>query len=181
MLIDPSDTLSIQKSMGLILAVLAIFFTIYKKDSSLLNKKIALPLLLFLGMGITDSLIRYAQFKYLRGVHVTGFTSYVFLISFIIGIIIIFMKRRQKSLFNITILFYGVLLGLFNYASLYFFIMSLNHFENFDGSTIFAINNTSIVLLASITGLLIFQEKLSNLNKFGIALSICAIYIISTF
>jgi multidrug transporter EmrE-like cation transporter len=59
--------------------------------------------------------------------------------------------------------------------------MSLNHFENFDGSTIFAINNTSIVLLASITGLLIFQEKLSNLNKFGIALSICAIYIISTF
>jgi len=49
----------------------------------------------------------------------------------------------------------------------------------FDSSIVFGINNMGIVVLSVIIALIFFSEKLSNLNKAGIVLSILTIVFMS--
>jgi uncharacterized membrane protein len=72
----------------------------------------------------------------------------------------------------------GALLGGVNFGSIFFLVKTLNFIdpENgaIDSSVVFGINNIGIVALSVILGMLIFQEKLSAVNKTGILICIIA-------
>ena len=71
----------------------------------------------------------------------------------------------------------GIVLGLFNFSSLYFFILALGH-SGIDSSLVFGINGISIVLLSVFTGLILFKEKLSPLNWGGIIIAILTLILL---
>jgi drug/metabolite transporter (DMT)-like permease len=182
---DPNDHLSILRTMGIALALLAVVLTIYRKRRiDFEPRHLYLPVLLFLGMGVIDSIIKLAQFEHIDNGISTVFSATLFTIAAITGILIhLFRGSSFKLLLKRSSLIWGSLLGLGNYGSIYFLILALNHKDKagipIDGSVVFGINNLGIVGLSVLLGLIVFREKLTFVNWIGIVLAFIAIYILS--
>ena len=185
LLYDPYDHITNLKLTGILLALLAVLLTVYRKRKIDFDpRNLYLPIILFLGMGVIDSIIKLAQFKYIDNGISTLFSAVLFSIAAITGILTNLIQGTSfKSLLRPRTLMWGTLLGLGNYGSIWFLILALNHKMPsgipMDGSVVFGINNIGIVGLSVIIGLLAFREKLTFLNWTGIALSFLAIYILS--
>jgi len=176
-----TENTSFLKLTGIIIAVLAVFLAVYKKGniSSGQVNTIYLPILLFLGAGLIDSLIKYTQQVHTAGSEPVLFSSIVFSISALCGIIIGLARRRVVPIKEATrIGIFGVFLGIINFGSLYGLVRALDS-RVFDSSVIFGINNIGIVLLSVFIAMLFFSEKLTRINKTGVLLSIVAIILLS--
>lgn len=184
-LYDPGDILSPLKATGILVAFPGVLFTIYKKKSKLPDLSLMyLPLILFIGMGLVDSLVKYAQHEYISDDNLSLFTALLFGISACIGILISITKAsRFTSLFNIRVLAWGVLLGFVNFGSIFFLVRTLNYIHplrgSIDSSVVFGINNIGIVALSVLLGILLFRERLSRLNAAGIIICIVATIILA--
>ncbi|MFW5900934.1 MAG: hypothetical protein ACOCUK_00170, partial [bacterium] len=182
---DPYDQITTLKISGIVLALLAVFLTVYRKRTIDFDPRyLYLPAILFLGMGVIDSVIKLAQFKHIDNGISTLFSAVLFTVAAITGITTNLIRRNSfRTLFNSGTLLWGSLLGLGNYGSIWFLILALNSKteENIplDGSAVFGINNIGIVGLSVILGLMVFREKLTRINWMGIAFSLAAIYILS--
>jgi drug/metabolite transporter (DMT)-like permease len=184
-LIDPLDQLTHLKAAGIILAILAVFLSIYQKRKVEFDpRNIYLPIILFLGMGIVDSIVKYAQQYYVNDDVLPLFTVILFIMAAIAGLVTKLLRKTPfQALINPKVLMWGILLGISNYGSLYFIIKALNYKDTFgghiDGSVVFGINNLGIIALSVIIGLLVFKEKILKINWVGIIISFIAIYILS--
>jgi drug/metabolite transporter (DMT)-like permease len=184
--IEANDTLTFIKLIGIILALIAVFFTSYKPEKVRGELAITmLPLIIFLGIGILDSMVKFAQFRYVSDEINPIFSGITFLIAGLTGIILLIFNRNAASeMKRIKTWIFGFLLGLANFGSMYFFINALNHVDistgkQVQGSVIFGINNIGIVTLGVIIGFLFFKERPSKLNWSGIALSVLAIVVLT--
>ena len=182
--IEPNDNLTPIKLSGFLLALVALILATYRSEKSSNNQtKIWLPLILFFGMGLTDSLVKYAQAKFITDDLTSIFAATVFATSGIIGYaVILFKKEDRAELLRPKTMLVGALLGAANFGSAYFFISMLNQstYSHFmDSSTLIGINNVGIVAASTLIGLTIFSEKYSWTNKVGIAVSFVAIYILT--
>jgi len=183
--IDPLDILTNLKSIGILLALVAVFLTIYRKRKVDFHPRdIYLPIILFLGMGLVDSLVKYAQHHYVDDNILSLFTVVLFVMAAIAGLITKSIRKTPfADLIKPKTFLWGIALGISNYGSLYFLIRTLNHktnFENtFDGSIVFGINNLGIIALSVLFGLVVFKEKLLRINWIGIIIAFIAIYILS--
>lgn len=184
-IIDPLDILTGYKAAGIILAVLAVFLSVYRKRKVEFDpRNIYLPIILFLGMGLVDSIVKYAQQYHVADDVLPVFTVILFAMAAIAGIITKLIRKTSfKELVSIKTLLWGISLGLSNYGSLYFLIKALN-FKNqtggtLDGSIVFGINNLGVIALSVFIGLIVFKEKFLKINWVGIILSFIAIYILS--
>ncbi len=177
-----SENISILKVLGVLIAVIGVVLTVYK-PSEKENKKvnvyeILIPIILFIGMGTSDSLMKYSQHNFLDSSNIALFNSSLFYISLVSSLIYVIVTKRIKGLLNKNIWIFGAILGVLNFYGVFFFIKALGS-EIFDSSIIFGINNVGIVSLSVLIGLLIFKEKLLNINKIGVGISILAIIILS--
>jgi len=151
---------------------------VIKKDISIQNKKyIVLPLVMFLGVGITDSLVKYAQQDHLNNVSILQFSAYLFLISFVSSFIFKLIRGfRNSASFSKNDILGGVFLGLANFSSLFFFILALRH-SGIDSSLVFGINSIGIVLFSVLSGIILFHEKLTKTNWAGIIIAIISLFL----
>jgi len=177
-----SEKTGILKITGLILATIAVFLTSYRpitKHKNLLL--IILPIGIFLGSGITDSIVKYSQNNFVPNSLSLLFSAIVFLTALIIGILYIsFTPKSISKSISIAELIGGTILGIANFGSLYFFILALNN-SKLDSSIVFGLNNICIVLLSILIGTMMFKEKLTKINFAGIFMAIVAILILMTF
>ncbi|MBN2668330.1 MAG: hypothetical protein JXR60_03790 [Bacteroidales bacterium] len=177
-----NEVLTSAKSIGILLALAGVFLTVYRKNKKDKNQgiwPILLPLILFVGMGMIDSLIKYTQATYISNDKSAYFTSSLFAVSFFSGLFYTLPKKQYRPQYTkIKIWVWGLVLGFVNYGSIYFLINALN--SNFaDSSIVFGINNVGIVVLSVLTGILIFKEKITLINSIGILSSIIAIATLS--
>ena len=177
-----SEKTSIFKISGLVLATVAVFLTSYRSVSQSKNLKfIAIPIAIFIGSGVTDSIVKYAQTYHVPNNMSLLFSAVVFLTALVIGLIFILIKRKSISK-NISIaeLIGGTILGITNFGSLYFFILALNN-SKIDSSVVFGLNNICIVLFSILIGSVMFKEKFSRVNFAGVLLAVIAILILMNF
>ena len=172
-----NETISTVKYIGLIGAFIAIALTVYKKDARKVKLVlIALPLLIFLGSGTVDTIVKFVQAEKIGANDASAYTTIVFFVAFLCGATIqLFSKSTFKFGFRLPTILLGVLLGAVNFGSLYFIILALNH-SGLKSSMVFALNNMSIVALTALFGTLIFREKLNKINFAGIILAIVSLY-----
>lgn len=184
-LIDPLDVLTNLKAVGIFLALIAVFLTIYRERKVDFHPRdIYLPIILFLGMGLVDSLVKYAQHYYVDDSSLALFTVVLFVMAAIAGLLTKLIRRTSfADLIKPKTFLFGIALGVSNYGSLYFLIRALNHQTNsgntFDGSIVFGVNNLGVIALSVLFGLIAFKEKLLKINWIGIIISFIAIYILS--
>jgi len=175
-----NESIGFLKISGIIIAIIAVILTVYKgKIESKSNQNILLPIILFVGLGIGDSLVKFAQQEFVSNELSSIFTAILFTISGIIGILAsFFSKTTLRNFKDYRVYLVGILLGITNFGSIYFLINALNS-KILDSSVIFGINNIGIVALSIFIGFIIFKEKLSLINWIGIMLSLGALIILS--
>lgn len=177
-----SEKNTVLKTFGLVFAVLGVFLTSFrpvsKKNGLLL---ILLPVGIFLGSGITDSVVKYAQTYYIPNSMSLLFSAVVFLAALIAGLLFIWANPKSVSkTITIAELIGGTILGIANFGSLYFFVMALNN-SKLDSSAVFGLNNICIVIFSVIAGAALFKEKLSRVNFAGIILALVSSLILMNY
>jgi drug/metabolite transporter (DMT)-like permease len=181
MIIDTSDRLTLAKGTAILCTLTGVALTVYQPKTRKTDwSSVYIPLLLFAGMGLVDSMVKYAQHRYVTDAEVAPFSSVLFLNAFISGLIVVgLMPRYYRSFLKGAIWGWGMLLGAVNFGSVFFLVRALNYLQpggsSMDSSVIFGINNVGIVTLSVLTGLLIFREKLRAVNWVGIGLSAIAL------
>ena len=124
-------------------------------------------LVLFVGSGLLDFLLNYIQHHVLVENETAFFTAFAFGMAGVIGAVIaitLWLQGKLKPSFRNLLA--GILLGIPNYFSIYF-LMKAYDVLSWSGSSILAVINVSIVVIASIIGLIFFQEKWNKLKFFG--------------
>ncbi len=175
------EVLTTTKAVGILLALAAVFFTVYKKSGEKALKHILLPVVLFFGMGLVDVSVKYAQEKFVTPETNSFFTAFLFLVSALFAVVFTFFHHKSlKNYRNPLVWVFGILLGLVNFGTIYFLIATLNS-KVFSSAVIFGVNNTSIVLLSFLLGLIFFKERFLKINMVGIALSVVAIFMLTFF
>ncbi len=178
--------LSILKIIGVILALVAVYFstkTIKSEKAS--SKLVWLPIAVFFGSGLIDIAINAANAFYITSPNDSAlFSITTFLSAFCFGLIILlfqfFVTKKQivQSVFKLKNIIGGIALGIPNYFSIYFIFKSL-HSHVLDSAQLFPILNLSNVALSAIVAWLLFKEKLSSINIIGIFMAVIAIILIS--
>ncbi|MDD3739734.1 MAG: hypothetical protein PHH30_00700 [Bacteroidales bacterium] len=176
------ESVGVVKIISIALAILAVILSVYKKSTSndKLNRlTILLPLVLFLGMGMENSLLIFSKEKYINADISSVYTASLFSVALVSGLILIcFKPKLLKNFQNPKIWFTGTLLGLANFGSIYFVLRTLNS-GIFTNSVTYGIINIGIVTISVLIGTLFFKEKLTKINISGVVISIIAIILLS--
>ncbi|WP_319590207.1 EamA family transporter [uncultured Draconibacterium sp.] len=171
-----NEELSTIKAIGIVSAIIAVGLTVYKKEITRTNLiYIVLPLFLFLGSGVIDSLVKYVQAVKISDSETSLYTILVFAVAFICGIVVTIVTKTYRQRLNPATLIFGTLLGVVNFGSLYFIIKALNN-SGLESSLVFALNNMAIVAFTAILGTLLFKERLNKINFVGVVLALISLY-----
>jgi len=183
LLIDSSDRLTLIKTLAIVCTLVGVAFTVYKpRKGSLDLAVIYIPLILFAGMGIVDSLVKYSQHKFVSDSETALFSAILFLNAFLTGLVIlVFLPRYYRSFLKPVTWGWGLVLGGVNFGSIFFLVRALNYSSSsgtgMESSVVFGMNNIGIVALSVLVGLWVFREQLRPLNWLGILLSAIALFL----
>ncbi|UJH67616.1 DMT family transporter [Allomuricauda sp. SCSIO 65647] len=177
-----NEKLSFLNIIGILLALVAVYFASVKKNRLSLSKSsLLLPVLVFLGSGIIDSSIKYVQETQLEKSEFPLFSSVVFAAAALTGIMLILVKLSKTSIkFNARNIMGGIALGVPNYFSIFFLLRALQN-EQLNSASIFTINNVAIVMFSTLLGILLFKEELSSKNWLGVGFAVVSILLVALF
>jgi len=171
--------------LGLVLAVVAVVLSTIKKVDESVNpeSKTAdwlLPFAVFVMYGITNTAFNYLNAKFVTASGNTiPFTLTIVSGSIIFGGIVLIIRILQfKETLEIKSFLAAFPLGIPNFLSFYFLLKALDAFQN-NGAFVLPIYNISVILGSALIAFLLFHEKLTKLNKIGLALAVLAIGLIS--
>lgn len=169
------ETESIFKIIGIVLALLAVYLTSVKSKEGFKWRNILYPILLFLGSGVIDTSLKYLETNFVPVNQIEVFSTLIFGFAGLFGSLYILLKSDVKIQWKSVI--GGVALGIPNYYSIVFILNALAT-EGLESSTVFTVNNVSIVMFSTILGLIIFKERLLPKNWIGIGLAILSIILV---
>jgi len=163
------------KISALLIAFPALLFILTKPSESTKNKWIYSAVVL-VGFGLIDILFKqialYTELPYITSLFV------VFLLALtIMTAVVSFELGFKKVKLDYKNLFFGALVGLFNFGNIFFYLKAHQSFAD-NPSTVFAGMNMGVIIVGSLTGIIVFKEKLSKMNFVGLFLALIAIVLI---
>jgi drug/metabolite transporter (DMT)-like permease len=177
------ETLNTLKVIGIILGFAAIICCIpwqkqqHNKGRQTSSNAWLFLLVVFVGMGVID--ILFKQMAAFKGASFSGSLLIVYSLSFIIALIgLLYLVYAKKAKFQYRHIFFGWILGVANFGNILFYLKAHQALAS-NPSTVFTAMNIGVIAVGTLVGLFIFREKLSWLNKVGIAVAVAAIIIIS--
>jgi drug/metabolite transporter (DMT)-like permease len=175
-----NETLGMIKILGILLALIAVYFTSKKETGEIQQaSNLLFPILVFIGAGTIDSSLKYLQTFHVPSNQIGLFSSVTFFCAFSVGILIlVFLSLKGKIKFAGRNILGGIALGLPNFFSLYYLVKMLEA-KAFESATLFTIHNIAIVLVSTFVGILFFKEKISMRNAIGIGLALFALFLVT--
>lgn len=173
------ESTSTWKSIGILMAATAVYFTSVKKNSANRSSTLLLPALVLIGSGIIDTSIKFLEGHYVAVDEVALFSGTIFFAAAIVGVLVLSIQGVQGRLKLRSInLLGGIALGVPNFFSVYFLVMALRS-ELLDSSGIFTINNVAIVTASTLLGIILFEERLEARNWLGILFALASIILVT--
>jgi drug/metabolite transporter (DMT)-like permease len=171
------EEFSFLKIIGIAIAFLAIMFSIpWQKDQSEKTGIWIYPVLVFIGMGIIDTLFK--QIAKTTGIPFTSSLLIIFIIAFLLSIFyLLYLYFFKKLKFTLINLICGWILGIANFGNILFYLKAHQDLAN-QPSIVFSSMNIGVIILGSAVGVFIFREKLSRLNYIGILLAVFSILVL---
>ncbi|MBS7325148.1 MAG: EamA/RhaT family transporter [Thiopseudomonas sp.] len=166
---ESADT---SKLLGLGLALLALTGLIHR-DASPEERKggwLLLPAV-WLGYGIID-----IGFKQMAKTG-SGFAAILLACFVLSGLLLAGWLLLRKTRWHLPSLAAGVLLGALNFANIYAYIRAHQSLPD-NPALVFTAMNIGVIALGSLTGLLLFRERLSLINLAGLLLAGAAILLL---
>ncbi len=174
-----SERLTIQFVVGILLSLLSIYLITKKKQIIIPKKYIYLPIIVFLGSGTIDTSLKLLELNYSNDISINTISYSIFLGAFLVGTIFYTVKNQFNfSNWSSRNIISGIILGIPNYFSIYFLLTAIKSFS-LKSAFVFGINNIGIVLLSTLLSVIIFKEKLTLINKFGVLISVLSIILIA--
>lgn len=140
------------------------------------NHQIIWPIILFIGSGLLDFLLKIGERYILSDWSSSMLTVAIFTSAFIWGIVYGLLKK--KIVLTKKNILWAAILGIPNFFSIYFLFKALSAFSE-QSVILFPMNNVGIILCTTLLALVVFQEKLSKLNYLGLFLCVLSITILS--
>ena len=178
---------------GLVLAVIAVGLSTYKKEPRAENKgtsglkkpglfgpAILLPVGVFLFYGATNTMINYMNLHYIPSADKTIQVTLTMVLGAVVaglGMLIVRVIQGKETI-QVKTLIGAVTLGVPNFLSFYTLLLALSAFGS-NGAFVYPLYNIGVILLAALMAMLFFREKLSTANKIGLGLAVLAIGLIS--
>jgi len=174
-----SERLTIQFVVGILLSLLSIYLITKKKQIIIPKKYIYLPIIVFLGSGTIDTSLKLLELNYSNDISINTISYSIFLGAFLVGTTFYSIKNQFNfSNWSSRNIISGIILGIPNYFSIYFLLTAIKSFS-LKSAFVFGINNIGIVLLSTLLSVIIFKEKLTLINKFGVLISVLSIILIA--
>ncbi len=169
--------------MGLGMALVAVVLSTLKKEannSSERSKEWFLPVGVFVMYGITNTSFNYLNAQYVTKSGATiPFTLTILLGSMLFGSIFWSIRLWKKQLkWHWKNVVAAIPLGIPNFLSFLYLLKALDVYDN-NGAYVLPLYNIGVILGSSLVGVLIFKEKLSLVNWFGLLLAVLAIVLLS--
>ncbi len=158
--------------VGIILSLFSVWLTAEPGNNGTPQhaRRWILPLIVFLGSGAIDTLMKYVETLVSTG-NMHQPLSIIFATAGLIGIVVTGKNFTWREVLA------GFLLGLPNYASM-FFLMQLLHVPDFPVTVAFPLNNIGIMVATAIAAFAFFKEKFSRRYIIGIALALISLLLI---
>lgn len=172
------------KIAGVAVALLAVWLTTRPAEKDKNKHKVswmiwAMPLLLFVGSGLLDAMIKYVEQAFINPGNQDAYLITAFCVAAAVGWLILFyLFSTGRQQFSAKALVAGICIGVPNYFSIWCLLGALKGYSG-NSSAIIPINNMGIVLFTALVAWFVFKEKLSATNWLGIALSLGAIALIA--
>ncbi len=179
MIVLYKESLSVLKIMGVALAILGVFLVSFSqsKDKKV-NSALWMLFFLFIGSGFLDFILNYVQRYELQFLSPSLFSAFGFGVAGIVGLgSLIFQIRSGNTKFSPRSVIAGIVLGIPNYFSIFLLMLSYKS-TGWNDSTVLAITNVSVVMLAALIGFLAFKENVTVRKVFGLSAAIAAIVIL---
>ncbi|MCS7037414.1 MAG: hypothetical protein RMJ33_03460 [Saprospiraceae bacterium] len=178
------ESSSAAKWMGFVLALAAIVLVNWRKEpartSALMGMGLLwIPLLTWVLSGVIEMVLVTVQHERLTDTNSPIFITTVFgtagLLGLAVAVVGLALDRLRFSWRNVV---GGLVLGVPNYASMWFLLRALD--SGLEASVAFPLMNIGIILTTTFGAVWLFDERLSGLQRWGIALAVAAIALIST-
>jgi drug/metabolite transporter (DMT)-like permease len=178
-----NESTSWVKIVGILLALVAIVLVNLKeknKESSLETTKkatwiILIPFITWFLAGIIEVVFVRVQNEKMIAFGDVSFISTVFGTAGVLGFLYsIWGWFTGKLTFSWRNVLGGIVLGIPNYGSMLFILLALG--SGLEGSFFFPVCNIGIILLTTFGAVLLFKERLSQINWVGIALAVLSIF-----
>ena len=174
-----NEVISCAKLVGIFCALIGVFLIASSGEKSSKRNAAYMLIVLFIGSGLLDLNLNYAQNHVFNHISSSIFTAYGFAAAGAIGVVVHIIQRfRGKSQpIKAKNLIAGFLLGIPNYYSIYFLLESYQ-ILTWQDSSILAVVNVSVVLLSVIIGYIVFKEVISKRKLIGILAALIAIFLL---
>lgn len=169
--------------LGLVLALGAVVLSSVKKEvgnSASTGNAWWLVLAVFLLYGFSNTAINYLTIRYIPEPDRTVPVTLVMLLGAVatgLSVLVYRVLKGQEVLAWRHVLS-GVALGIPNFFSFYWLLLALHAFEG-QGALVYPLYNIGVIVGSALVGVVFFQEKLSNWNRWGLALAVLALILIS--
>ena len=179
MILIYNESLSELKLFGIFCALLGVYLIASSGSKSNKSSKAYLLIILFIGSGLLDLNLNYAQNHVLNYISTSIFTAFGFAAAGIHGVLFYIIQsfRGRSQPIKLKNLIAGFLLGIPNYYSIYFLLEAYQSIP-WQDSSILAVVNVSIVLLSVITGFVVFKEILNQKKLVGIIAALISIFLL---
>ncbi len=176
---------SIPQYAGILLAFMAMILASRQPKASTGEKsrhsnwQLLLPAIVFMGSGMCDTLVQYAQKMYFSKGGFDAFLLLLFLIAGGLGSLrSIYEHFNGSHPFQLKNLGAGVLLGIPNYFSIWFLLKALQN-SAMGSSAIFVLYNIGTVITAALISGIFMGEKFSKTRLAALILGSAAVALIS--
>jgi drug/metabolite transporter (DMT)-like permease len=167
-----NEAIPTMRWIGIITGFIALFFILNREQKTNGTNPVYL-LLVFLGYGIIDVLFKLVALQ--KSIPYTVALFYIFCGCFIFALFLTMISfLKTKPVIQRSAVFYGILLGLFNFLNIYFYLKAHQSFAK-TPTTVFATMNFGVILLGTLIGAIYFKERLSKKNIVGLVLAVLAI------
>jgi drug/metabolite transporter (DMT)-like permease len=163
--------------LGIGLALLGVLLASWTRGPEGGRGAWGLPLVLFLGNAAIDILLNHTQRTHITASTEAVFPTLIFGVAGALGLVRLLTSKDRVKLALPSVWVSGVLLGLVNYASLYFIVGALAR-SGFATSSVFPLMNIGVILLGTAGSMALFQERLSRVQWIGVACSVLAMVLI---
>lgn len=137
------------------------------------------PLLVFVGYGICDVLFK--SIAQITSIPYTTSMFFVFVLAMIVAFLyLILWSSLGKRRISARAIPWGLVLGGFNFTNILFYMRAHRALPD-NPSIVFTGMNIGVIFLGALVGVLVFREKLSTLNKIGLALAMVSILVLASF
>ncbi len=178
------------KLFGIVITLISFALILYKKSKSISSGAIILPALVFILSGMIDTSMELANtFVISLPAEQEVFLLGVFLFSIVFSLLSVVIEKvlKKSSATDIldvkfsklltATLFYGSLLGLFNFLTSKMILINVG---KMGGSIVFPIHNASVVTFTALIGLLFFKESFTKKQWIGILLAVLGVSLIAS-